>query len=166
MKVFKEEQRFTQSWLIILLVISAIVPITIITKELIEKKITTLEYLSIVALIIFSICLIFIFKLRTRIDEIGIHYQFFPFNLKMKTIKWIEISKIHIRKYDAISEYGGWGFKQGALWSKKNGNALNIKGDIGIQLELKNGKKLLLGTQKKTQAESVINNYKHQLTAS
>ena len=51
----------------------------------------------------------------------------------MKTIPWSQISKVYIRKYDAISEYGGWGFKQDALWSKKNGSALNEKGNLGIQ---------------------------------
>ncbi len=163
MKVFKEEQKFTQTWLIVLLVISVIVPVIIITKELIDKKMSLIEYLSLVLLMIIATGLIFIFQLKTRIDEIGIHYQFFPFNIKMKTIPWSHISKVYVRKYDAISEYGGWGFKQGALWRRKNGNALNVKGDIGIQLELKNEKKLLIGTQKKSQVESAINNYKHLL---
>ncbi|WP_255402249.1 hypothetical protein [Tenacibaculum sp. SG-28] len=35
-----------------------------------------------------------------------------------------------------------------------------MAGDIGIQLELKDGKKLLIGTQKKKEAEIILEQYK------
>ena len=76
----------------------------------------------------------------TRIDEKGIHYRFFPFHRKEKIILWTEIQIAQVRKYDAISEYGGWGLKGG--FGKKYGTAINTKGNIGIQLVLTNSKKL------------------------
>ena len=72
--------------------------------------------------------LIFLFKLTTRIDEKGIHYKFFPFHWSLKVIKWNEINKAYVRTYDAISEYGGWGLKGGALWNTSKGKAINISG--------------------------------------
>ena len=39
--------------------------------------------------------------------------------------------------------------------------AINVSGDIGIQLELKNGKKLLIGTQKEAEAKSVLQTYQN-----
>ncbi|MAD97222.1 MAG: hypothetical protein CMB99_07855 [Flavobacteriaceae bacterium] len=87
------------------------------------------------------------------------HYRFFPFHLKYKLILWKEIANCYVRKYDAVTEYGGWGFKGGALWKKSNGKAINVSGDIGIQLELVNGKKLLIGTQKESEATRVIKTY-------
>lgn len=157
MKFFKEEQRFTQTWLLVIMGFSLVVPLYLIIRE--YKAMSTLTFSLISFGILFSFGLIFLFKLKTRIDEIGIHYQFFPFHLKHKTIQWNEIETAHIRIYDAIGEYGGWGLKGGAFWNKSKGTCINVSGDIGIQLELKNGKKLLIGTQKKEQATHVLKTY-------
>lgn len=165
MKVFKEEQRFTQSWLIALLLISIIVPIILITKEYLEENssMTTNEFVLTLAGILISLSFIFFFKLTTRIDESGIHYQFFPFHFSLRLIKWSEINKAYVRTYDPITEYGGWGLKGGSLWNSKKGKAINVSGDIGIQLELKNGKKLLIGTQKENDAKRVLESYQSKI---
>ncbi|PQJ80922.1 hypothetical protein BTO18_05610 [Polaribacter porphyrae] len=91
------------------------------------------------------------------------HYQFFPFHWKLKLITWDKISTAYVRIYDPIGDYGGWGLKGGTLWSKSKGRAINVSGDIGIQLELKNGKKLLIGTQKKSEAERVLETYQSKI---
>lgn len=165
MKIFKEEQRFTQLWLIILVLVSTLVPLAIIVGSYIEnpERFSPLEFALIVVLIVLACGLIFIFKLSTRVDEIGIHYKFFPFHINYKHIYWKDIKSAHIRTYDAIAEYGGWGLKGGALWNKSNGTAINVSGNIGMQLELKNGKKLLIGTNKPNEAKAVLETYKHQL---
>ena len=159
MKVFKEEQRFRQVWLMVLLGFSLLVPVGLIIKEYIKDNtsMTTNEFLGSLIGIIASVLLIFIFKLSTRIDEKGIHYQFFPFHFSMKTLLWSEITKAEIRTYDPIGEYGGWGLRYS--FNKKKGNAVNVSGNIGIQLTLKNGKKLLIGTQKKEAVSSVLKTY-------
>ncbi|TCK66790.1 hypothetical protein DFQ05_2064 [Winogradskyella wandonensis] len=162
MKIFKEQQRFTQSWLIILILVSMVVPVAVILKD--TDKMPLTELIIALAVIIITPCIIFIFQLNTRIDEEGIHYQFFPFHLKYRLIKWNEINKSYVRTYDPIGEYGGWGLKGGFLWKKSKGIAINVKGDIGIQLELTSGKKILIGTQKKAQAESTLENYKHKMS--
>ena len=165
MKIFKEEQRFTQIWLIVILAFSAITPIAIITKEYLKEntKMTSNEFYLTLVVILISVLLIFIFKLTTRIDEKGIHYQFFPFHFSMKLIPWNEIKVIKVRNYDAIGEYGGWGIKGGIFWNKKKGKAVNISGDIGIQLILKNEEKLLIGTQKKEEVQRVLETYQNKL---
>jgi len=160
MRIFKEEQRFTQTWLIVIIVISLIVTLAIILKEI--DKLSASEIIISIGTIILASGLIFLFKLSTRIDEKGIHYKFFPFHLKFKTVVWNDIENAYIRTYDAISEYGGWGIRGGALWYKAKGKAINISGNIGIQLELKDGKKLLIGTNKKEQAQDVLSTYKTQ----
>ena len=159
MKVFKEEQRFRQVWLMVLLGFSLLVPVGLIINEYIKDNtsMTTNEFLGSLIGIIASVLLIFIFKLSTRIDEKGIHYQFFPFHFSMKTLLWSEITKAEVRTYDPIGEYGGWGLRYS--FNKKKSNALNVSGDIGIQLTLKNGKKLLIGTQKKEAVSRVLKTY-------
>ncbi|WP_136480594.1 hypothetical protein [Cognatitamlana onchidii] len=79
----------------------------------------------------------------------------------MKTIPWSHVLHAETRTYNAISEYGGWGLKGGSFYGNK-GLAVNVKGNIGIQLILKDQKKLLLGTQKKMEADLVISRYLHK----
>lgn len=164
MKVFKEEQRFTQLWLIIILIFSSIVPISVLISEYKknENSSSVALFLMILVVIILPLIIIFLFKLTTKIDDQGIFYQFIPFHFSSKKISWNEISKAYVRTYDPIGEYGGWGFKGGFFWSKK-GKAINVSGDIGIQLELKNGKKLLIGTQKESEAKSVLETYQNKI---
>lgn len=165
MRIFKEKQRFNQLWLIILIVISLLVPMGIILAVYIKDptSFTATELVLLIGLLVLSSTFIFSFKLFTRIDESGIHYKFFPFHWRFRIVKWYDIRKAYIRQYDALTEYGGWGFKGGSLWKISKGRAINVSGDIGIQLELKNGKKLLIGTQKKEEAQSVLATYKNKI---
>lgn len=164
MKIFKEEQRFTQTWLIAIIAISTLIPVVTLVNEYIDGKTSLNSLLRTMGIIIIVSSLIFFFKLKTRIDENGIYYQFFPFHLSLKKIAWHEISSAKVRKYDPIYEYGGWGLKGSALWNRKKGVAINVSGDIGIQLQLKNGKKLLIGTQKEQAAKQVLATYKNNIT--
>ena len=159
MKVFKETQRFTQTWLLLLIAVSLIVPIAILVKAYNDGQMSLESLLWTGVMILASSAIIFIFKLTTRIDEKGIHYKFSPIHFSLKTIRWNTINKAYVRTYDPIGEYGGWGLKGGWLWNKSKGTAINISGDIGIQLELNDGTKLLIGTQKKEQAIQVLQTY-------
>lgn len=161
MKIFIEEQRFTQTWLMVILAVSLIVPIGIITQQYLKEntEMTTNTYILTMMGIVISVGLIFFFKLTTRIDEKGIHYKFFPFHLKFRSIHWKDINTASVRNYDPIGEYGGWGLKGGAFWNSGKGKCINVSGDVGIQLELTNGKKLLIGTQKKFDAKKVLETY-------
>ena len=116
--------------------VSILVPIGLIIKEYTshESTMSTVEFVIIIFSMLLFALPIFFMKLKTRIDEYGIHYQFIPFHRSTKTIAWNEINNIYVRDYDPIGEYGGWGLKAG--WGKKRGKAINVAGSIGIQLEL------------------------------
>ena len=163
MKVFIEEQRFTQAWLHILLVVSFIVPLILTVIEVIEKgwddPDSRIGFTVFIISIFFIYGLLFSLKLKTRIDEQGISYRFLPFHFSNRQLSWKEIEDAYVRKYDPITEYGGWGIKGGKLWNKSKGIAYNVKGDIGIQLILKNNKKILIGTQKEQEAQKVLLTY-------
>jgi len=161
MKVFIEEQKFNQPLVIAGLLIAFIAigfaPLNnwgkIATRS-IGEQIGALS--GIVVLLIVATLFIFM-KLKTRVDEIGIHYQFYPFHFSYKIISWKLISKCYIRKYDAISEFGGWGIKFSFLQKKRK--SFTTKGNIGLQIELKSGQKILLGTQKKEELQRTLYNY-------
>jgi len=161
MKVFKEQQRFTQTWLIILLALSMTIPIVVIVNEYLKENATmnTNEFVFTLVGILVAVSFIFFFKLKTRIDEFGVHYQFFPFHFSMRKIDWKEIKTARVGTYDPLGEYGGWGLKGGLFWDTSKGKCINISGNIGIQLVLENGKKLLIGTQKKEEATNVLKTY-------
>ena len=165
MKVFVEEQRFNQWWLYIILSIPLLV---FLLRYVFEKDVTlnrdneTLIGISITLIIVLiATLLILMIRLKTKIDENGIYYQFYPLNFSEKFIPWKEISQCYVRKYKPLTEYGGWGYRSGI--GRKKGRALNIRGNYGIQLELLNGKKLLLGTQKSADVEKVLLTYKTKI---
>lgn len=137
--LFAEKQRFTQwwFWLIILLVVA----FAFYYEE------STLE--RVVALII--PLFLFILNLETEISQEGISVRFFPFHLKKKFFAWDEIAKAEVREYSPLLEYGGWGIRRG-----KSGRAYNVKGKMGLQLVLKNGKKVLIGTQKAEELKQIL----------
>jgi len=99
------------------------------------------------AILVLSMNLMASFKLHTRIDDDGVNYRMNPFHWKERTIPWEEIDQVNVRKYSPLREYGGWGIRVGLY-----GSAYNVKGNQEIQIVRKNGKRILLGTQKSDEA--------------
>jgi hypothetical protein len=81
-------------------------------------------------------------NLRTEISNKGISFQFRPFQFKPRMIKWEEIEHIYVREW-SLKEFWGWGIRYNFKMT-----AYTTMGKKGIQINLKNGKKILLGTQK------------------
>lgn len=99
-------------------------------------------------------------QLTLKINSEGISYRYFPFNYKLKAQTWGNIDRAYIRDYNAFSEYGGYGIKN-RLWFKFKDKAYLLNdGHRGLQLEFKNGKKLLFSTNKVEELESFLINIK------
>jgi hypothetical protein len=81
--------------------------------------------------------------LQTRIDDQGVHFKFVPFSRRFTTYLWSDIAHCEIREYSPIKEFGGWGIRYG-----RNGMAYNVSGNQGLDITLKNGKRVLIGTKK------------------
>ena len=112
--------------------------------------------------LLFTINMFFI-CMKTTIDRDGVHIHMWicPFYGVSKSFLWKDISESYIRKYSPIREYGGWGIRSGGVGNfglrlklvrMKGFNighdniAYNMSGNIGLQLVLTNGKKVLIGT--------------------
>ena len=143
MKVFVEEQR-SPLWKLFLIagVLLSIIIILFLKLEdvLIDAKSKIIISVSVI-LNLLLIILIFTVRLKTKIDELGIHYRYFPLHQKDRFISWSELEKAFLRKYNPILEYGGRGMRKAKFLHKKNGKAYSVSGNIGLQLVLKNGKK-------------------------
>jgi hypothetical protein len=96
--------------------------------------------------------LLFVFmRLETVIDRKGCSVRYIPLLWKFRTISWDNVEKAYVRKYNPVTEFGGWGIK-----SLRNSKAYNLYGNTGLQLELKNGKKILVGTQSPEEIEEIL----------
>ncbi len=159
---FTEVQDQKQKWIYYFVYILFILP----TADLIQRFVFSAgdnspSTLFIIGFYLIPVALLILLKttiLITKIDEKGIYYRYKPFHKKYRNIKWDEIDKCYIRIYRPMMEYGGYGYR--TAFNKKHGKAFNVRGKIGLQLELKNGDKILLGTQKSDELKSFLNKIK------
>jgi hypothetical protein len=86
--------------------------------------------------------LYFTAKLTVEVYPDGIYYRFSPIHLNWHCIPFSDIETAEARTYRPLLEYGGWGIRYGL-----KGKAYNASGKRGVQLRLKNGKRILLGSQ-------------------
>lgn len=102
-----------------------------------------------------------IYNIKLIINDEGIIVKGFPL-FKAKFFAWKDIELAYIRKYRALNEYGGWGYKFFSFnilrigLMRKNinssavgyGKAITISGNMGLQLVLNSGEKWMLGTHR------------------
>ena len=156
-KVFIEEQRFTQWWLWIILAAVGCVPIMGIYKQLVLKEnfgnnpMSNANIVLMSVLIFGLIALFWLMRLKTTIDSQGIQMQFYPFF--KKNIRWEQIKSIQVVNYGFV---GGWGI---LLWTKY-GTIYNIKGNKGLAIELQDGTRLVIGTQREVELKQVLESIK------
>jgi hypothetical protein len=157
--LFTERQQFKQWWLwLILLAINGVMLFGVFRQVIGgqpfgSKPASNTGLLMATGLVILITFLFTSFRLDTQIKTDGIYVRFFPFHIRFKKYTWHSLTKCYVRHYSAITEYGGWGLRVG-LFGK--GGALNISGDKGLQLEFRNKKKLLIGTNKPTELTETL----------
>ncbi|MEQ8472705.1 MAG: hypothetical protein RIC35_16055 [Marinoscillum sp.] len=170
--LFKETQTFkgTFFWWLQTILIVAIIGGLILGKLLMIFGVQAFQSIqpedseSMIAIIIALIVLGGVFwllsliKMVVEIDEAGLYYTYFPFVSSKRSISKSDLISMSVRKYSPILEYGGWGYRR----SFRNGKALNVQGKYGLQVEYKDGKKLLLGTQKPAELDQVVKQLKEK----
>jgi hypothetical protein len=142
-KQFKEEQKYTQFWFWSILLGLYLLPVLIYINKGVEDSLWSVVFISTILLFVLLI------KRSTQIDASGIKMSFFP--LLKKSITWNEIKSVQVIDYGFV---GGWGIR----FYTDYGTVYNIRGRIGLWIELTNGKKFVIGTQKKEELKTVLNN--------
>lgn len=154
---FKEEQNFRKSWVLLILAGIIAIPIYGIYQQIIVGEVfgdNPMSDLGLYLFLAFTIGLFLFFwiiNLTTEIDDFQIKMNFFP--LTSKSIQWADVKNAEVLNYGFV---GGWGIR---LWTKY-GTVYNTSGSIGLAIELQNGKKLLIGTQKETELKSLLEQLK------
>jgi hypothetical protein len=82
-------------------------------------------------------------RLDTVVDAGGISVRFRPFHWRPRRWSFAEIAHIEARSYSPVFEYGGWGIRLGPA-----GQAYNVRGSRGVQIALRSGARILIGTQR------------------
>lgn len=163
--MFIEKQRFNQWWLWLFILLPVLGSLGWALFKAVSSGGVTMISFSFRPdwLISLGICLLvaFFFKLmvlKTAIGPDGISVRFIPFHRNHRFYTWDQLQSCETRTYNPILEYGGWGVRFGP-----NGTAYNVRGKTGIQLVLKNGRKILIGTQDPSNAQKFIDQYFSQV---
>ena len=146
MKVYKESQTFMSKWsLLIMLLTLGIMAYGV-------HPIQKLLYSPALWIVLLVFASLFSIRLQTVIDEHGVLVHFLPF-IRKKLFRWEEIHAAELKRY-SLSDYGGWGYRFGS-----QGIAFTTKGNKGLAIELQQGKKYLIGTQKPAEVQAVLDYY-------
>ncbi|MBT8234761.1 MAG: hypothetical protein KJO04_01085 [Bacteroidia bacterium] len=141
--LFKEQQRFTQWWIWLILIVTAILTAYVFVQQLILDNPVGSKPMPDAWVIFFSFVYAFILlffwilELRTEIDNEEIRARLFPFFTHK--FFWDEIKTAEVIQYKFL----GYGLR----FSKTYGTVLNIVGNKGLLIELHSGAKFLIGTQ-------------------
>ncbi len=145
--LYHEVQRFRQwwFWLIIIVTVGVGVTNTLMTASD-DKSIFPFIFIPVLVLL-----LLFSMNIDTKITEQGIDVKSFPLMIRGRHFAWSDIAKAYTREYAPIKEYGGWGIK-----GSYNNRAFNVSGKQGLQLELKDGRRVLIGTKKPSEIDTIL----------
>jgi len=154
--IFCEKQKFSRlvRWLFILEPVVFIIFILLLLFYLGKEHTQPLPTVVIVAILTVPIAVTFLFwmsKLETQVRSDGLYILFFPFHINFKKFAFEDISEYYAREYRPLLEYGGWGIRYSF-----SGKAYNISGKKGLQIIFKNGKRLLIGSQKPQELVAAI----------
>ena len=148
--LYREVQRFRQPLIWIFLISIALFSIYGMVQQLILGKPFGNNPAPDVVLIIIVIIVglgfpvfFYVMNLTIEVRTDGLYIRFFPLHVSFRKVEFTNIARYEVRTYRPIRDYGGWGIR----WGRK-GKAYNVSGNRGLQFELSDGKRLLLGSQK------------------
>ena len=144
---FTERQWLLRHWWPILLLPMLVVPLIL----WLAPKHGSQPPIWVFALIGLAMGLVAGLALEVRLDASGAHYRLLPLQWRWQHVAWPEVARAYLRRYDPLGEYGGWGIK-----GTTRNRAYNIANDEGLQLELHDGRRLLLGTQRPAELARVL----------
>ena len=144
--LFTEIQKFRQWWVWTILLISCGIPLYIIFNDT-TKSLYSYDGLFTIIILVSVILVMWFTKLETVITEKSIQVKYFPF-----VNKTFDIQDIAFMKVIDYGFVGGWGIR---LWTQY-GTIYNISGSKGLHIQLKNGKRYVIGTQKPEELQKII----------
>jgi hypothetical protein len=151
--LFEENQSFRQPWLwaLMLTALAVLLVASLLAPGTQAVPWVVLGVTLAVALLLYSM------RLSVQVDAEAVRIRFFP--IWKKTIPLTEIVRWEARTYWPLLEYGGWGIRYSPFGK---GWAYNVSGNRGVQLELVNGQRILIGSQRAEELARAIGEAKGQ----
>ena len=161
-----EEQDFRSSWIIFPIILGILTMIIVMSVGLYQQiglgkpwgdepmsdngliitSVTSVITILVVAFIVLNM------RLITEIRQDGFYYRFPVLLNKERCISPGSIDRFEVGKYHPLRDFGGWGIRIRPF----RGRAYSIKGNQGVTFYLKNGKKVLFGTQRPAELRQAI----------
>ena len=161
MLLYSEQQRFQQKWI---LVVCLITPITFFFVSLLtliriwqsssSSNYTAITFLICTLCVFISVLIPILIRkvgLDTEVSKKGLTFRFVPFHRREKVYLFENILCVEAVHYRPIRDYGGWGIRIG-----RNGKAYNVSGNMGVMVNLEDGKRFLIGSQKSELLAQII----------
>lgn len=153
-EVFKEEQKFRQWWLWLLIIgFNAFAIYKVAASFSNQNSIDTASTITLLIMVLAAV-FFYIMNLKSKIYEDRIEINFFPFGIhKVYNLK--DVERLEIIKYNPILDYGGWGIRFGAY---------TISGNMGLKIYYKKTNftdAILIGTQKPEELSKIIKSIKY-----
>jgi hypothetical protein len=150
--LFREEQRFSQPWLWVIVVVAAVAAWIGLAAVVLDSDDGAGWPVAIVLLLV-AVGLPLLFGLarltvEVLADRIQIRYR--PFIAR--TLRLDEVVAAESVTYRPLREYGGWGIKG---WSRRK-IAYNVRGDRGALLTFSDGRTVLIGSQRADELAAAI----------
>jgi len=154
--LYTEEQKFKHPWiwLVIFPAISLLIYFTSYYSE--DGGFNLKEEDDQVGMIILAVVffimmtgltiIFYMMRLTTHIKSDGIYLKYPPMVNKERVISKKKIIDFKVRKYHPNKEFRGHGVKKGIF---KSSRSYTVSGRLGLQLNLKDGQSILIGTQRK-----------------
>lgn len=141
-------------YVIILTEIPIVVLLAVLYATSDDKQEMAIALGGIVGAIVLVFFIISNLKLETRIDDKTISFRYTPFIMKWRKHPKESIKSWKIIHYNALIDYGGWGFK-----GNKTTKAYSVLGGDGLLIDVGEKKKIMIGTMKSKELKVFMENW-------
>lgn len=145
---FLEVQRFRQPWLLVIFVaIAGVMWWGFVTQVILGQPWGSKPAPDVVVwalLVVFGIGFPLLFgfgAMRTSVEGRSLHIRFF--GVFRRTIALDDIAEANATTYRPFLDYGGWGIRLGL-----QGWCYNVSGNRGVLLRLRDGRRVMVGSQR------------------
>jgi hypothetical protein len=129
-----------------------LLPIGILVSMMMGKKMNSMEFLlSLLAIIVFEIPIFILFhytKFEITVWPEGLGYRWWPLQKKYRMIFTGDVLDVKTRRSPS--------FNYGVHWIPGYGWVHNVSGRMGIQIKLRSGKKLFIGSGQVKELKSAL----------
>lgn len=148
MVYFREVQQFRQPWLWAILLAPMLLCGYGLYRQLVlgrpwgNHPLPSQGLLVVNALVLLMLGWLYAVRLVTEVreDELRVHFVLL---WRSKKFPWRDIRSFRAVTYRPLADYGGWGIRRGL-----QGWAYNVSGNRGVEIELTNGERVLVGSQR------------------